>query len=275
MTAKRGNSEGSIYQERTGRKRWVGSVTLPDKKRKYVYGQSRKEVADRLTAILSEVATGIPQPTTTLSTGKFLTDWLDQSVKPSRSAGTYRAYKLTIDNHVIPAIGTVPMAKVTPAHMQRLQSAMLANGLGIPTIKLTRAVLSAALTQAVKWNLLARNPVGLVDAPRGESKEPEVLSPEQAGLLIDAPGDHPFAPLYTLLASTGLRISEALGLTFDNVDFNAQALHVRQQLSSVQGQPTGLADLKSKTSRRTIPGRTHGIAKAARTDARASLGMPC
>jgi len=88
MTGKRGNSEGSIYQEKTGRKRWIAAVGLESGKRKYLYGQSRKEVADRLTAILSEVANGIPQPTSSLSTEKYLLDWLDQTVK-TISLGRY------------------------------------------------------------------------------------------------------------------------------------------------------------------------------------------
>jgi integrase len=83
---------------------------------------------------------------------------------------------------------------------------MLSKHLGPDTINLTRATLSGALNQAVKWNLLARNPVSLVEPPYDEDNEPQPFTPEQAAAFLQSVAGHEFAQLYTAMLATGLRI---------------------------------------------------------------------
>ena len=128
-------------------------------------------------------------------------------------------------------------------------------------IKLIRACLSAALAQAVRWDLLIRNPVPLVEPPHEEEEEPRPLTPHQAAALLAVARGHEFEQLYTVMLATGLRISEALGLRwFDaeraeqgGADVDAKQIHVRQQLTIIPGQPWRLTPPKSKSGKRTVP----------------------
>jgi integrase len=107
------------------------------------------------------------------------------------------------------------------------------------------------LNRAVKWQIVPRNVVTLTDAPRQRQDEPQVLTPEQAGQLLAAAEGTPEQRLYVVLLSTGLRISEALGLTWRDVSFEARTLNVAVQLE--RGADPGRVELKTKGSKRLLP----------------------
>jgi integrase len=256
---KRGNNEGSIYEDPRGFYR--ASLSVDGGKRKYFSGKTRKDVAKKLNTAIEAQDKGLPLPGERLTLEKYLADWLANTIKPGRRAGTHLLYETAVRLHVAPVIGKVPLAKVGPQHVQKLQAGMLAKGIGVKRIKLIRACLSAALTQAVRWNLLVRNPVSLVEPPHEEQEEPRPLTPEQAARLLSVARGHDFEQLYTVMLATGLRISEALGLRwFDvdraelgGVDLEAKQLHVRQQITIIPGQPWTLTPPKSKSGKRSVP----------------------
>jgi integrase len=83
----RGNGEGSIYQRSDGK--WCAAVSIDGGKRRVLYGRTRKDVGDKLAVALREVQQGLPIPGRRLSTGAFLTNWLEQTVAGSRRPKTY------------------------------------------------------------------------------------------------------------------------------------------------------------------------------------------
>jgi integrase len=256
---KRGNGEGSIYQDARGL--WRATVSLEGGNRKYLSGRTRQDVAKKLAAAIRDVDHGLPLPGLRLTLDTYLSDWLTNTIKPGRRAGTHLLYETAVRLHITPAIGKSALAKVGPQHVQKLQAELLAKGLGVKRIKLIRAALSAALAQAVRWNLIIRNPVPLVEPPHEEEEEPRPLTPDQATALLAVARGHEFEQLYTVMLATGLRISEALGLRwFDadraelgGVDLESKQLHVRQQITIIPGQPWCLTPPKSKSGKRTVP----------------------
>ncbi len=85
---KRGNGEGSIYQDARGL--WRAIVTLEGGKRKYLSGRTRQEVAKKLSAALRDVDYGLPLPGERLTLDKYLADWLANTIKPGRRAGDWQ-----------------------------------------------------------------------------------------------------------------------------------------------------------------------------------------
>jgi len=249
---RRGHGEGSIYYQES-RQCWAASVSLEGGKRRVLYGKTRKEVAAKLAAAIRDVQQGLPIPGQRLTTGQFLSEWLQDTVKPTRRAGTHLRYGTAIRLYITPIVGNVPLAKLGPQHVQRLQKEMSAKGLSPATLALVRATLSAALTQSTKWGLTVRNPVPLVDAPRRTAKEPSPLTPEQARRLMDASRGHEFEHLFAVMLATGLRIGEALGLRWEDVDLERHQLRVRQQLVDLPGREREFTEPKSLHGRRTVP----------------------
>src|SRR5579864_8933509 len=116
---RRGRGEGSIYYQKS-RQSWAASISLQGGKRRVIYGKSRKEVADKLAVAIRDVRQGLPLPGQRLTTAQFLTDWLEDTVKPTRRAGTYLRYSTAVRLHISPVIGNVPLARLGPQHIQRL-----------------------------------------------------------------------------------------------------------------------------------------------------------
>ena len=105
----------------------------------------------------------------------------------------------------------------------------------------------------MRWGLIVRNPVSLVEAPAGEEKQRQALSPQQAAVFCSAAADHEFEQVYLLMLATGLRIGEALGLRWQDLELERARLHVRQQMTVLPGQLVSFTAPKSKSGRRTIP----------------------
>jgi integrase len=119
------------------------------------------------------------------------------------------------------------------------------------TIRGVRAVLRAALGDAMRWNLVHRNAAALAYAPRVSPSEMTALSADQAKVLVDALSGDRLASLFTVLLTSGLRSGEALGLRWSDVDRDNKTLQVRQALQRF-GKKLHFVEPKSKRSRRTV-----------------------
>ena len=118
---KRGQNEGSIYKRKDGR--WVAAVWLGyqdgKSKRRWYYGETRKDVSDKLTEGLRNVQQGIPVVTERQTLREFLDRWLNDSVKPRVRRGTFASYDQQIKVHIAPALGHFQLTKLAPQHIQR------------------------------------------------------------------------------------------------------------------------------------------------------------
>ncbi len=253
MPKRRGHGEGSIYQRKDGR--WCAAVTVGRDaggrlKRRYLYGATRREVQQALTKLLVDRQNGVDIVPASQTLGQFLVRWLEDTVRPTAARNTYGNYALIVRKHIVPVLGEVPLAKLTPQQCQRLYRQMQDKGL-TRTVRLVHAVLHRALGQAAKWGLVPRNVADLVDAPRVPRKEQRPLDPEElASFLQAARGDRLYA-LYVVAVATGLRMGEVLGLRWEDLDLDRGSMNVRRSLQWFNDGPH-LADLKTAKSRRTI-----------------------
>lgn len=273
--SKRGNGEGSIYQDRRGF--WRATVSTDGGKRKYLSGKTRPEVAKKLSAALESHNTGLALPGARLTIGKYLDDWLEQAARPKLKPSTYRSDEQLIRLHIAPQLGKHPLVKLTPQHVQRWQNEQLASRHSPGRVAMMRDVLRAALNRAVQWQLVGRNVVLLVDAPSVPVADIHPLSPENAAALLAAAKGHPYEHLYALLLTTGLRLGEALALRWKaDVDLErTQSLTVRYTLEWLPQQPWRLAEPKANfgaAHRATDRPGCGGAPRAARS---ANIRTPC
>ena len=183
-------------------------------KRRTVYGKTRREVRDKLAKALAERADGLVFDDENMTVGEYVTRWLEDSAKGDLAPRTYANYKLQIRRHIVPAVGRVKLSKLNPAHVQGLYAKKLRDGLKPSSVRYIHAVLRRALEQAVRWNLIPRNPAAVVDPPKVRQEEIEPFDPEEARAFLRAAGeaDDGLEALYVLSLAAGLRIGEALGL---------------------------------------------------------------
>jgi integrase len=233
--SKRGQNEGSIYRRRDGR--WAAAVSFGyldgRLKRKTVYGSTRKEVKDRLSKLLNDKQQGLPVVGEKQTIGDFLKDWLENWVRPSVKPKTFSSYSDTVRLHLVPALGRIRLAKLTPQQVQSMLNERLRAGLSPRTVGYIRSVLSIALARALKLGLVHRNVVQLVDRPNVVRHEIQPLTVEQARALLAASQNHRLGALFSVALALGLRKGEALGLRWEDIDFDHGTLVISGALQRI------------------------------------------
>ena len=250
---RRGPNEGSIYQRQDGR--WEGAVHLGyedgRRVRKFVIGHTRADVAIKLAPLLRARDERRAVPDQRRKLGPFLRQWLDEVARPTLRYSTYSTYDDIVSLHLVPGLGRIAVARLTPMDVQTFLDAKLASGLSPKRVMHIRAVLRLALVTAERWGLASRNVARLVDPPRVPHHEIRPLTPEQAHQLLDAAAGDRLEALYVTALATGMRQGELLGLRWEDVDLETRRLHVRHALARVQGKLV-LLEPKTERSRRTL-----------------------
>jgi len=252
--SKRGNSEGSIYRRKDGR--WAASVDFGQgdgrRRRKAFYGKTRLEVAHKLQAAQRALTDGLPLPGQRQTTGDFLEVWLRDSVARKVRPKTLQRYQQIVRLHLTPRLGRIPLAKLTPAHVERMMNEAIADGASPRSACHHRAVLRTALGVAMKWGILGRNVASLAGPPHVPEREIRPLSRGDARAILEAVRGDRLEALFTVALALGLRQGEALGLRWPDVDLDGGTLTVQRSLQRVDGEWL-FPEPKTARSRRTVP----------------------
>jgi integrase len=182
---------------------------------------------------------------------QYLDRWLEVCAKPRLRAKSFQDYEGLLRRYVRPRLGGKALATVSGFDIQILYRQLLSGGLSARSIHYTHAVLRSALKQAFRWNLILANPADLVDLPRQNRRRVGVLSVEQARTFIRAITGHRYEALFALAMTTGMRPSEYLGFTWNDVDLSHGTVSVCHTLEWRKG-GWQFADTKRPRSRRVI-----------------------
>ena len=232
---KRGNGEGSISRRKNGTWRAEYTVyTAEGRKRKTLYGKTRREVAEKLAKAIADRNGGIVYDAGKLTVGEYLDRWLSDSVRDTVRQRTYERYESIVRVHIKPTLGRIKLKTLAPAHVRGLYREKLGAGLSPRTVQYIHVTLHKALKQAVRDELIPRNASDAIKAPRPTKKEIRPLSPDQARAFLDAARGDRFETLYVLAVHCGLREGELLGLKWEDVDLDAGTLAVRRTLSETR-----------------------------------------
>ncbi len=250
MPSVRGHNEGSLYPV-TLRKRdgttyriWRATVTMPDGRRRSKSDASKSVAGRYLRELLRQRDEGRADPGR-LRVGPYLERWI-ASVS-NLAPATIRQHEMIVRRHLVPGLGRHLLTQMTPTDVD-----LYLEGLDLDpqTRRHHRATLRRALADAVRDGLVNRNVAALSHPPRMDKAERTWLDARQARILIDGARDERYWPLWVLILTTGLRVSEALGLAWSDID--GDSLTVNYQIARVRGEWVRTKP-KTRRSRRTIP----------------------
>jgi integrase len=182
---------------------------------------------------------------------QYLDRWLEVCAKPRLRAKSFQDYEGLLRRYVRPRLGGKALATVTVFDIQILYRELLTGGLSARSSRYTHAVLRSALKQAFRWNLILANPADLADLPRQNRRRVGVLSVEQARTFIKAITGHPYEALFALAMTTGMRPSEYLALTWNDLDLDGGTVSICRTLEWRKG-GWQFADTKRPRSRRLV-----------------------
>jgi integrase len=234
---------------------WVGSISLGytetgKRKRKTVYGSTKKEVLDELDRLRSEARVGSLPDAGGLTMGQLFDRWLESS-KASTAERTFEERQRLVKNHLRPRVGGLKLAKVHALHVESLYADMARDGVGATTIRHAANMLGVALSYACRLKLIPFNPVASIKKPRPPKRQMLFLTPEQVKILLEVAKGQPCYPLVVVALATGCRQGELLALTWDDIDLARATLTVRRSLAQTD-EGFSVKEPKTAASRRTI-----------------------
>jgi integrase len=245
---RRGNGEGNFKKLDNGLRR--ARVRLGDGKRKYVYGKTRNEAQAKVKEAVRAAQEGRLVAGKAKKTGEYLDEWLEGHVKLTVQPTTYDSYRCDVER-LRPHIGNVRLDTPHHEHIQRAYTTLL-ESLSEMSVNRVHRTLKKALRHAVKLGLIGYNPIERVTAPRPPRREMRPLKAEEVEIFLESTRTDRLHALWALLVTTGLRIGEATGLHWQDVDLDGRALHVRDTVKRVKGKDLVVDDTKTAHSRRRI-----------------------
>jgi integrase len=138
--------------------------------------------------------------------------------------------------HLQPSLGHIMLIELKSTQLQNYYKEKL-EVLSAQSVTHHHRVLSKALNDAIDWEFISKNVAKGAKPPRQVKREMKTHSVEQLNLLLKTAKEKtPVSfPIIYAAAHTGMRKSELIGLTWDNVDFKAEKFYIRQTITEANG----------------------------------------
>jgi integrase len=203
--------------------------------------KTKREAQAAATDLVSQMNAGTWTDDHGMTVGAWLETWLDRKVANGLRPATARLYQQHITDYLAPNLGGVRLRDLRPGHVSdllaRLQTEAGSGGkpLSANTVVRVHACLRSALTTAVRMRLVSFNAARDVELPKVQRTRVRPWEPWELGAFLDSIQGERLAPLFEVIAATGLRRGEALGLRWEDVDVARGVLVIRQQLTERSG----------------------------------------
>ena len=193
---------------------------------------TRPEAEAEYARLRNQRAQGIELGGEKLRVADYLDRWLRDYASVNTKPRTEKGYRQIIDGHVKPVVGSMPLGKLRPLHIQRIISTALGTGVSKKTAQNIYRCLFESLRHAVKWELIGRNPAEAIDPPRPPRFQAPALGVDDVERLMEAADAAGIGALVKTAVMTGLRQGEVLRLRWEDVDLDRGALAVRESKSA-------------------------------------------
>ena len=256
---------GSVIKRNAG---YAVKVELPrdpvtgKRRQKWVSGFRTKALAERARVqLLAQLDDGTFIEPDRVTVAEFLEEWIStvRNVRPT----TLESYQRWLTTQVVPRIGHVALRRLDGGTLNALYGELLSSGrrdgrggLSVRSVSYIHTILHRALADAVRWRRLAENPADAADPPRnsgGVARRVRAWDAETVARFLarSAAEAERWHPAWVVLATTGARRGEVLGLRWSDVDLDRGRLSIQQSLTVVRHVPT-FAATKTARGRRGV-----------------------
>jgi integrase len=235
---------------------------------------TERDARRALNRVLVAIDDGVHPGRTRIVTTDYLGEWVARAkvdLKPTTAAGYGHAVQT-----LAKAFGAVRLQDLTPLMIEGLYSQLLDRGFAPKTVRNIHMVLHRALADAERLGLIARNPARSAHAPSVSRKEQGTWSPEQLSQFLGITARDPLHGVFVLLATTGMRRGEVVGLRWVDVDLDRGVVSVVHTITTVHGRPVESTTKTAKSRRRVSLDATSvavlRLHRAAQREQRLQLG---
>ncbi|QEH68177.1 tyrosine-type recombinase/integrase [Cellulosilyticum sp. WCF-2] len=239
MAKKNANGDGSIFLRKDGR--WCGAITIGldengVQKKKYIYDRDRDELRKKMLALQNDISINggyVRDDIITLNQwGKtYLNEFVKSSVRPS----TYDSYEVILRRHINnDSIGTMKLKDIKSFHLQKFLNSK--SSLSKSYIKKMHMLLDMFFSNAVKNDLIPKNPMDAVNMPKSQKqvKDVRALTRQEQSEYMKQLESTRLKPLFLTCLFTGMRMGELMALDWDHVNFKKGEIKVEFSYKEVR-----------------------------------------
>jgi integrase len=247
-------SVGTIKRDPV-RKTWyfVVDVRSADGKRHQLFRRgfrTRADAQEELDKRRAATAKGVLVDGTLATVGEYLRDvWLPSLASTVRPT-TLDTYRRLVWAHVMPTLGPLRLQQLERAHVRQWVD-RLARQMSPKSVRNVHGVLAKALADAVDLQLVDGNVASRTRLPSVERGAPRAWSASQLSAFLERVGGDRLYPLWRVVAMTGCRRGEALGLRWADVDLEEATLTITNQ-RTIAGSHVVEGSPKTKAGARTV-----------------------
>lgn len=227
---------------KNGKKYFRARYTDPlSGKHREVCGKTAEEAYKKKMDVLAQITNGCYVSPSNLKMADYMKDWLERK-KTEIESGTWVSYESINRLYITPELGRVKMQDLRRAHFQTFIDNLVKNvrpkrkkPLSASYIHNIAGALSAAMTDAFRDELTPKNFTEKLRLPKIEPEKPVAMKDEARKAFENAIVDSPYQNIFTIMLEAGLRVSEALGLKWDNINFENGQMTIDGQLERQRG----------------------------------------
>ena len=238
-SGRRGNNEGSIYQRKD--ERWVAQVLVGHKSDgkplyKYAYGDSRQEVAKKLTELTHQVFENGYSSFAASESHLFyplMEEWYLTFKEPTVKSRTSEKLRGYMKNHIKPEFGKLEVEQIDTFRLQRFFNGMLKRGTCMTTVQQIKQLMNQFYKEYIlKMKLVHENPLDDVKiksvANNDQDRDSLALTPELRSEVFEKLKDYPMLrAVLVLFILTGLRPGELLALKWKDIDLDNSTISIK------------------------------------------------
>ncbi|MCV3764053.1 site-specific integrase [Rhizobium sp. TRM95796] len=224
---------------------WAIVLDVPDpetgkRRRKWhTFKGTKRQAETECARLITELDGGHYVEPAKTTVREYFVRWLAHE-KANVSPKTHQRYEELLLKNVAPVLGSITLNKLSAAKIDAAWGQLLESGrrngkggLSPRTVHHCRRVMLTAMDQAVKWDLLKKNPVALTRPPKVERSKMDAYNATQTAILLDELRNSRIYMAALLAALCGLRRGEILALRWRDVDLSNGVLSVRQSAEQV------------------------------------------
>ena len=226
-------------------------------KRYSVYGKTSKELQNKEQEIRKQVEAGVYTDNRNITLDKYFNEWL-QGKKLSVKSNTIKLYKCYYNKYISPVLGNRRVQKIERRELLNLQRILMEN-LSPSTCNHVIKVLKIILNDAVKDEVIVKNPADGIKALKIENEKASetihraLTEEEQKAFMSEVSSDY-YGDYIALLLCSGMRCGEASALTWSDIDYKNNVIHINKTLTSTENGVLIVGDSpKSEAGKRDIP----------------------
>jgi integrase len=201
-----------------------------------------------MSEIVAAVHAGTYAEPTRQTLGDFVEDWL-AAIEPTLRPSTHYSYARNLRLHAVPRLGSVQLRRIDAGMLNGLYADLLADGkqsnggggLSPRSVRyvhtiVVQTIVHRAFRDAVRWGRITRNPADAADPPRAAATARPTMrtwTADQLRAFLERTAEHRLHAAFVVLATTGMRRGECLGLRWSDLDLTAGRLSIVQTVIAV------------------------------------------